>query len=791
MKQVKIYLLLAAALLAQLTTFAQATQNVTGTVYDEASKTPLIGAIIVLLNTPSIGGASDSAGKFTINSVPIGRQSFRVSYMGYEDRAVNDVVVTAGKEVHLEIGLQEALRKLSEVTITYNKAKDKTRTNNDMALVSARSFNVDETKRYAGALGDPSRMAANFAGVVSGNDSRNDIVVRGNSPTGMLWQMEGLNIPNPNHYGSLGSTGGGISMLNNNNIDKSDFMTSAFPAEYGNAVAGVFDMKLRDGNKNKNEFLAQMGFNGFELGAEGPLGHNKRTSYLINYRYSVLGVFQKLGMNFGTGSAVPEYQDLNYKITTELSKKSKLTLFGIAGSSKIDFWGKDVDTTKNELFGGDPYADEQNKYATTITGLKFEHRLSDKTFTKFTLGYATTFEQYLLDSISYADRSSYPNEQAKFTTGKMSGVWSLLHKIDARNNISTGVTYDRTSFNLLNKEMHPGIADNVYINQTGDYSLLQAYGEWKRRYNTKLSSVAGLHAQYLDISNSISVEPRLGMRYAFNSRHALGAGYGLHKQAQSIYTYYVQTPTNGGISYTNKNLGFTGSHHAVVTYDWNINEHMRLKAEAYFQALSNVPVEQRSTSFSQLNTGNDFGQSGTDSLVNKGKGSNYGSELTLERFFNKGFYFLVTTSLFNSSYKGSDGVTRNTAFNTGYVFNALAGKEFKLGHTGSVLAFNLKLSSVGGRYTTPIDFENSKQEGRAVYKNQLAFTQKQPDYFRTDLRIAYRKEYKKSTLEVAVDFQNLTNHQNIFAQYYDSKNARIVTSYQQSFFPVPTIRYTF
>ncbi len=772
--------------------FAQATQTITGNIFDEASKTPLIGATVtVMQSSPAIGAVTDADGNFKITNVPIGRVALKVTYTGYEDRVVNDVLVTAGKEVHLNVGVQEALRKLNEVTVTYNKARDKTRTNNDMALVSARSFNVDETKRYAGALGDPSRMASNFAGVVSGDDSRNDIVVRGNSPAGMLWQLEGLNIPNPNHYGSLGTTGGPVSMINNNNIDKSDFITSAFPAEYGNALSGVFDIKQREGNKQKPEFLAQLGFNGFEAGAEGPIGKNKKTSYLFNYRYSALALFQKMGMDFGAGSAIPYYQDLNYKITSNISKKSKLTLFGIAGTSKIDFLGKDVDTTANDLYGGDPYGNAYNRFATTVTGLSYEYRLSEKTFTKLTLGYSTTFERYTYDSISSVDRAIYPNFRSKMSTGKMSGVWSLRHKINAKNNITTGITYDHTTFDLLSKEMRPGQADKVYLDQEGGMGLAQGYGEWKHRFSNKLSSVAGVHSQYLTINNSVAVEPRVGLRYALTKRQAISVGYGLHHQAQSVFTYYVQTQEPTGTVYTNRKLGFTASNHAVVTYDWNITEHLRIKAEAYYQSLNNVPVERRMSSYSMLNSGATFGIDGTDSLVNKGTGRNIGTELTIERFFDKGYYFLITGSLFDSKYKGSNGVEHNTAFNTGHVLNVLAGKEFRLGHKGSVLALNLKVCNVGGRYFTPIDFEQSKIQGRTVWKDDLAFTQKQADYFRTDFRVAYRKEFKRSTLEAAIDFQNLTNNKNIYEQYYNVRQNKVVTTYQQSFFPVPTLRFTF
>lgn len=770
---------------------AQTVQTITGHVYDEASKTPLTGVVVSLIDTVvSAGTVTDLAGNFKLTGISIGRRSFRVAYMGYEDRIVNDIIVTAGKEVNLNVGMQEALHQMREVTVSYNKAKDKTRTNNDMAQVSARSFNVDETKKYAGALGDPSRMAANFAGVVSGNDSRNDIVVRGNSPTGMLWQLEGMNIPNPNHYGSLASTGGPVSMLNNNNIDKSDFLTSAFPAQYGNALAGVFDIRLRDGNKDKSEFMGQLGFNGFEFGAEGPLGKKKQTSYLVNYRYSALSLLQKVGVNFGTGGATPTYQDINYKITTNLTKKSKLRLFGIAGASNADFLGKDVDSTKLDLYGGDPYVNSWNTFTTTATGIAYENQLSTKTFTRLTLGYSTTFERYDEDSISAVDFTTHPDFHGRFTTDKMSGIWTVLHKMNAKNNVEGGLVYDRTSFNLLSKSIH-GAEEEVYINSKGQYGLAQAYLQWKHRYSGKLSSVVGIHSQYLTINNNIVAEPRASIRYAFTSKQAISAGYGLHHQAQNIYTYYVQTSAPGRVQTTNKQLGFTASQHFVVTYDNNITSHLRLKAEAYYQALSNVPVERTPSSFSVLNTGAGFGPSETDSLVGRGKGSNYGCELTLERFFDRGFYFLTTASLFQSRYTGSDGIERNTAFNTGHVFNALVGKEFKLGRKGSVLALNLKVSDVGGRYLTPIDLQQSREQRKAVYITERAFTQKQPDYFRTDLKVAYRKEFKRSTLEMAIDLQNLTNHQNIFNQYYDVKKAKIITNYQQSFFPVPTIRFTF
>ena len=782
------------SLLAAMQVHAQQqTQRITGYIYDEASRVPLTGVIVTVLNiTPARGAATDENGRFSIDSVTIGRRSLKISYISYEAKVINDVVVTAGKEVNLDIALQEAVVNMNEVTISYDRGKDKNRTINDMALISARSFNVDETKKYAGALGDPSRMAANFAGIVAGNDSRNDIVVRGNSPTGMLWQIEGLNAPNPNHFGTITSTGGPVSMLNNNNIAKSDFLTGAFPAQYGNALAGAFDIKLRNGNRDKAEYVAQIGFNGFEGGAEGPIGKNKKTSYLINYRYSTLSVFKELGLNLGTGTAVPVYQDVNYKVVSDLSKKSKLSVFGIAGNSRADFLGKDIDTTKPDLYGGNPFSDQKTKFGTTITGVSFEHLLSEKSTTKLIVGYSTTDQLYTNDSISQSDYTTHPSELADFSTGKLSVQWLYMYKFNSKNNLQTGLTYENISYDMNYKRMYPQQPDRVYADQSGNMGLYQGFAQWKHRFSKDLSVVGGMHFQYLDLNNSFVAEPRAGMRYTINTRNAVSLGYGLHSQAQNVYNYLVRTPNaTGGYALTNKNMDFTQSNHFVASYDLNLSSSMRIKAETFYQLIGNVPIESSASSFSVLNSGADFGLDNRDSLVNKGKGYNYGAELTVEHFLSKGFYFLITGSLIRSRYEGSDGVERNTAFNTGHVLNVLAGKEFKVGKKGSVLAVNVKATTIGGRYLTPLNLAASQLSGSAVYRTELAFSEKQPDYFRTDFKVAYRKEFRKSTMEFSVDLQNVTNNKNVFNQTYDRRTNRIVNNYQQGFFPVPMFRYTF
>jgi hypothetical protein len=786
-------------LVSAFTAEAQSTQTIRGRVLDEVSQTPLTGVNVVVLagQNGTLGGTTDINGEYRIEKVPVGRQTLKITFIGYEEHSIPNVMVTAGKEVVMNITLTEKVSQLDEVTVTADTKEDKTATNNDLAVVSARSFNVDDTKRYAGSLGDPSRMAANFAGVVGGNDSRNDIVVRGNSPTGMLWQLEGLNIPNPNHFGALVATGGPVSILNNNNIDKSDFITSAFPAQYGNATAGVFDLKLRDGNNQKNEFIGQVGFNGFELGAEGPLGKKSGASYIVNYRYSTLAVFQTLGIEFGTGSNTPLYQDLNFKVSLPAGRNGKISVFGLGGTSEIDLLGSEADLDSDTDLYGSENIDSYPRYQTGVAGITYEKSVSEKTFFKLTAGVSATSESFHADSLVRNPENEvtgkYLNSEAEFNTQKYSLNFYTRTKLNTKNSITSGFYIDAINFDLFNRDVYANLnRDTVRLNVNENATLYQFYTTWRHRFTNRFSLNTGIHGQYYSLNEQIVAEPRVSIQYVIDGAHSLSLGYGLHHQIQNITTSFTQTKTSGGDPVlTNKGLGFTASQHYVLTYDWNISGSTRLKAEAYYQVLNDVPVEQRPSSFSALNTGASFGPLDQDSLVNNGSGRNYGLELTLERFYSKGFYYLLTTSLFDSRYEGSDGIERNTAFNTRFVFNALAGKEWKLGNNGKFLSLNLKLTTIGGKYLTPIDFVKSQQYGRSIYRESEAFSEQQQDYFRTDLKISYRKEYTKSTLEVALDLQNLTNNKNIFSQSYNPRTNSIATQYQQAFFPVPYVRFTF
>jgi len=308
------------------------TGRIVGSVTDKQSGTSLPAATVVAETAEySAASTTDNNGTFGFDSFPIGRFSIEVRMMGYEPYTAGNILLTSGKDLYLDIELTEKIESINEVTV---KAHRKNEVSDEFALSSARTFTVEESNKYAGSWGDPARMASNYAGVITTGDQRNDIIIRGNAPTGLLWRLDGMLIPNPNHFGTFGTTGGPISILNNNQLANSDFFTGSFPAEYGNALSGVFDLKMRNGNNRRHEFTGGMGFNGFELGAEGPLNRENGSSYMINYRYTMMDLMHAMGM-FDVGG-VPQYTDVSFKLFMPTRKSGTFTLLGLGGISHID-----------------------------------------------------------------------------------------------------------------------------------------------------------------------------------------------------------------------------------------------------------------------------------------------------------------------------------------------------------------------------------------------------------------------------------------------------------------------
>jgi hypothetical protein len=759
------------------------TQTIKGTVIDKQAQSALPGAnVIVLGSNPVKGTTTDMNGKFRLTEITPGRYDLKITFLGYKEIVLPNVQVSAGKEVSLDIGLEESVNTLNEVVIAASK---KNETNNELISVSGRSFSMEEVNRYAGGRSDPSRLAANFAGVSSPDDSRNDIVIRGNSPTGVLWRIDGLNIPNPNHFSTIGTTGGPVSAINTNMLKNSDFFTSAFPSEYGNANAGVFDLGFRTGNADKREHTLQFGaLTGLEAMTEGPINKSKGSSYAIAYRYSFTGFAQSLGVSVGT-AATPFYQDLTFKINSGYGALGRFTLFGLGGKSKIDFLHNKIDST--DLFA-DPSRDSHFTSDVGLIGLKHFIRVGARSYFSTVAGGTYSGSYFDQDTISKSNGSATRITENKVTQIRYSINTSYNSKISSKLFVKVGVIEELINLNLFYKDRE----FTPTWNQIWDYndytSLLQGYAHAKYNFTDKLTLNLGLHAQYLTLNESKSVEPRVGLKYQLTEKHSFSAGYGMHSQMQPLDVYFFRAVQNdGSYDQSNKNLDFTRSQHFVLGYDVLPIKDWRVKTEVYYQILSNVPVSINPNSFSMLNVGSSFNPTEQGYLKNAGTGSNYGAELTIEKFFTKGYYGLLTGTVYEAKYKGSDQIERNTAFNGKFVYNVLLGKEFKIGkEKRNTITIDVKMTQAGGRYYTPTDLAASQLAKQDILKgDDYAFSQRNPDFFRLDVKAGFTVNSKKRKLSQSLffDVQNVTNNKNVFAQRYNPVTNSINTAYQIGLFP--------
>lgn len=767
--------------------WAQSTQNIKGTVIDRQAETPLVGATVMLLGSnPPIGAYSDDKGAFVLRNVPVGRQEIQISYTGYAPVTLPNILVTAGKEVIVEIKLEESILQAAEVVITGTLSKDKAQ--NELATVSARTFSLEEVTRFSGSRNDAARMAANFAGVSAPNDSRNDIVIRGNAPTGVLWRMEGLPIPNPNHFSTLGTTGGPVSALNTNLLKDSDFLTGAFPAEYGNANAGVFDVSLRNGNKDKYEFTGQIGFTGAELMAEGPINSAKTASFVASYRYSFVGLLSDV-LPIGT-TAAPRYQDFTFKVDFGYGKLGSLSLFGLGAKSDIDFLGTETD--EDDLFAN-PSVDAFPSSQMGLIGLKHNVLLGKDAYLRTVIGFSTEQNEYIQDN--YLDNGQkFRSVENEDITNRLTVLSYFNKKFNARLSMRAGLQAESYSLEskLLDRDNRPdedgdGLPDWFVVRDFNDnLGLFQAYVTTQYKLNEKITLNTGLHGQYLGYNEASAIEPRAAINWNFLPKHTLSVGLGFHSQMQPLPIYFYQEQIEPGIyARTNENLDFTRSRHYVLSYDYRPGSNWRVKAETYYQSIIDAPVENVPSSFSVLNAGADFVFPDRGSLVNEGIGRNYGVELTVEKFFSKGFYGLFTTTLYDSEYEGSDKIRRNTAFNNQYIVNFLAGKEWK---AGKKLAFTLdtKLTTSGGRCYTPVDLAATRaNNGREVLDEINAFSEQFDPYFRWDLKLGFRLNSltRRLSQQFFVDLQNFTGAENIFVRRYNEVTDQVNDVNQIGFFP--------
>lgn len=756
-------------------------QKLTGVVFDSESHKTLPGANIVIESFPQINGvASDASGRFIL-MVPPGRHTLEVSFVGYNTRLIKDIQIGTGKEKPVTVELTELNLQTNEVVVHGNSG----RSINSMAAVSVRTLRSQDASRYAGGFYDPLRMVANFPGVSSSNnDDNNEIVIRGNSPRGILWRLEGIEIPNPNHLSNgQGGSGGAFSVISTNSLSGFDFFTGAFPAEYGNAYSGVMDLNLRNGNDSKPEYSVGIGVVGAEASAEGPLNRNHTSSWFGNFRYANFGFLTRYGiLNSEEVGIVPSSMDWSFKASFKTKKSGTFEFFSVGGASKVgDLASTDIQQIKN---GGDKDEYIEN-HMMAVAGLKHLWVLPDlKTYLRTTAGLTfqedkftnTQVDTLLRKTVSYFEAFKYPALRLSVL---------LNHKINAQNTIRFGINLNTLSGDLFAKRYLTASVYDTLINTKANGWFNSYFFQWKFKPNLPLEMNTGLHMFHSGITHEFVWEPRLGLVFYLPNNQIINLGSGLHSRLEplSIYNYKLKTDAthrdekNSNLK-TIKALHFTIGYNKIVGTDWHLN------FEAYYQSLYQVPVSVNPQSqYAILNS-----SYGLPDVImgNNGKGKNNGIELTLEKDFTHKYYFLFTTSIFDSKYKAPDGKWYNTYYNNNFIFNLTGGKEFAMGSEGqNTIGFNLKTSCRGGYRFTPVDLPQSIKSKKVVYNIAETYGERLPACYRVDLGMSYRLNKVNKAWIFMLDIQNVTNMKNIIRNKFTYQSGKITESTSKSIGIVP------
>lgn len=747
-------------------------QMISGTVKDALSLEGLPGAN-VLIQPGDFGAATDLDGNFKLEKVPYGRYTVTVSYVGFQSKTIQAVDVNAAKQVVLDFLLEEEIYSADGITITAQP--NRAEVQNLFTQVSAISFSVEETRRFAGALDDPLRAAAVFPGVVqSGDVNSNGIVVRGNSPKGLQWRLNGVRIPNPNHFGNVGRSDGGVTLFSTQLLSNSDFLTSAFPAEYGNASSGIFDIRYRKGNASHREHTVQAGINGIDVATEGPLGSSGSSSYLINYRYSIFGFLQYIEPEMK--GKVPQYQDVNFQFEWQTEKWGNFTFFGVGGT--------DQSSAKPEQDGNytlEERMDQRLDNKVGVLGLQHSYSLSKRAALQTTMSYVGR-------KVDFRDgmRDSSFVYQALSDVSQLNYTWaleqSITQKIFNHGIMQVGYRAALDGFETtINETLNQQNGLESIADDEGSTQNFEAYIQTKWNLSPQFSINTGLHSMYYRLTDALTLEPRFSAKYLFTNGNSFALAYGNHAQLEDISVYAMNL--NGA---SNSNLKPSRAHHFSSTYSFGISENLHALLDAYYQYLYEIPVV--SGSYESLI--NHAGGIVTDSYINAGKAYSYGVELMIEHFFKTDYYYLATVSWNKSRYQDGNELWRTARYSSGLTLTALGGKEWRFSEKRS-LSLNLRATHTLGEYYIPVDLSASHQAGVEVLNANTIYKKRLPNFIYVDFSLGYKTNYSASSGEWSIQIKNVLNQRPIIGYSYNSVTETIEEMKPLGIIPILAYRFNF
>ncbi len=773
--------------------------NIEGVILNQSTNIGISGVEIEIRIGPKKWiTISDSVGYFRADSIDSGSCDLYISLFGYKPVALYDQNIKPARSNFNTYYLSEDVYILDSIMITPANTEV---VRNEMTFASAKTFLISDAQKYAGSFSDPARIMQNMPGVTSaGDDLSNEIVIRGNSPNYLKWRLDGVEIPSPNHFSRKGSSGGALSLISSKVLGDSDFHTGAFPAEYGNALGGVFNLRFRRPSSQNHELTLKTSILGLEATVEGPLrlGHdkssttedkqNKSATYLINYRYSTLSLLSKVS-SLDFGDFQPDYQDLSFQLNFSKSSTTNISAYGIYGRSvsESDFNFQEPVDQFSDLVN----FKESNEYG--VVGVKYKTLFKDdRTYlsSNIYMTYESNKIREDIIDINSLENTVITDENIIFSDRNMGIYTALYTKVSDFFKIKTGITlkYSFSDYLLQDRfiSRNPDFTfsysdpfDHVSIAPT--YFSSESYIQGLYHPSSRISMTFGVNLYTNGLLKDQSVTPKLSIQYKINQRTNLAISIGQYSQAEHSLTYLLTRIDENGQPYLpNRNLTLSKALHTVISLNRVMNQKDKLSIELFYQNLYDLPYDPIFTVRSIINTKDIYSTVlGSRGFFNTGTARNIGIDLSYHKSYKKS-YGIIVASLSDSKLKSPNNITSHTRFNYGYSFTTLIGTRLKV-RKSHLIDINTRFIFNGGVRYSDIDFSNF-----LITENNL-FALRAPIYQRIDIGTKYVINKSKFTHSFVLEIQNVLNRKNISDRLPDFTNQTYIDQLQNGM--VPSIGY--
>ncbi len=738
------------------------TGTIKGLVLDADTKSPIVGASILIVGTTT-GAATNTSGNFTLADLPVGNYTLQFRSIGYETKSRTDVIVKSQRITFVEIELEYTAVEIGDVVVKsgyFTEEKDQP--------TSISSYSAEEIRRAPGSAGDVSRIMLSLPSIAKIDDQLNNLVVRGGNPGENSFYLDNIEIPNINHYPIQGSSGGPIGLLNNDFIQDATFSAGGFPALYGDRLSSVMDLTFREGNREEFDGQLELHFAGVGFVAEGPLA-KPRGSWMLSVRRSFLDLLVDA---IGTGVA-PKYSDYQGKAVYDLAPGHTLTTLGVLGVDYIEFEKDQSVEDDNVVYG-------------TYDGLEYALGATWR-YLWGTGGYSLTSVSTFgsgVDGMFFETKSNLAliEEDTREQTLQLRNVnhcrYNESHAIDfgiEAKQIANDYDYASPEYTNVLGDTVPALVVDDYITS----SKAAVFASYIWRPWPRLTSTWGVRYDYFSFNRHGHVSPRFSSSYALTDRMAINAAAGIYYQSLPLILISQRAAY--------KDLKDPLAWHTVLGTDYLLTANTKLTIEGYYKSYSNFPLDPAQPQLFVVD-GLAYGYyiGNFEQLRDEGKAESYGIELTVRKKLVAGVYGLLGGSYSVSRYRGLDGVWRDRMFDNRLILSAEGGYK-----PNEKWEFSLRWIFGGGPPYTPLDLEASQLINRSVLDRNRVNVERYPDYHSLNVRVDRRFHFGGSNLTMFFSAWNVYNRKNISTYYWNEIEQQQDTIYQWSLLPVIGLEFEF